>query len=749
MARYWVFHDGRVQGPVDIPSLRKIPGFTLLTQVCAEGESGWRMADEVVEIKSYFLAPPRVSSMPVDVGNTVAVPAPMPAAEPSLIETLPPMTPIQLTVESPDKGAIEPPKEAPPASGGALRVSCAICGYKNPRDVATCMKCGTPIAAASAEEKAKTPVKDEASKPIILEPAAPPSPLKTPAPTPAAAAPAAPPVDPKAGTMVEIPITRILILLVAGSLIGGLGFVGSRYWKKHHLPKAKKSVAPVVSAPVAKPVRKAVPSRHRYDHPQTKSKVPVMAQSALAEKPDADTTEAPDKSASATGSSADDQAQPSSYGVLSEAAPVRHRQAAPVNSPYAEKRRANKGLWMSQEDQAIAQVQNYRIYGGQRTIQRNTEILMQILRDREYSSAFESGKKPSLYNDVDWGAGQNAGPQYDVRLTFSGGREQDGSVRKPLKFAFLVDLERGSVEPGGDDLVRSNTMHAFFDESRIPPEERRDIAKDTEELVQAAQPGASPLALDTVARHFGETYGLPALTRVTTAYHLDILNKKIIHDKSLVSDVTPAPPKKSSPSPTRSEGAKGAAASSSGPSAASTFDFDSKNIPKKAPNKSFESLAGAVQFEMEKGSGKERTVKITVPTNAKVTRLWETVTDYDRLKQFVPDMLVSEREGQDGLAVIVHTVSLTRLLFFVFKVNMHLRVIEHPIERTLEFERIAGEFESFRGSLQIVPSGNGQNMVLHATVVPKSHVPEWALRDMAKHFLIPVLDAVRTRAENQ
>ena len=33
------------------------------------------------------------------------------------------------------------------------------------------------------------------------------------------------------------------------------------------------------------------------------------------------------------------------------------------------------------------------------------------------------------------------------------------------------------------------------------------------------------------------------------------------------------------------------------------------------------------------------------------------------LVQFVPDLLVSDREGQDGPAVIVHTVSLTRLLF--------------------------------------------------------------------------------------
>src|SRR5690348_6143510 len=66
MERFWVFLDGRVQGPVDVPALRKLSGFNLLTQVCSETSQTWRMADEVIEIKSYFLAPPRISSMPAE-----------------------------------------------------------------------------------------------------------------------------------------------------------------------------------------------------------------------------------------------------------------------------------------------------------------------------------------------------------------------------------------------------------------------------------------------------------------------------------------------------------------------------------------------------------------------------------------------------------------------------------------------------------------------------------------------------------
>ena len=131
---------------------------------------------------------------------------------------------------------------------------------------------------------------------------------------------------------------------------------------------------------------------------------------------------------------------PASYNVVDEAYPLKHRQPAPVDSKYAVKRRGDHGLWSSKEDQAIQQVQNQRIYGGQRTIRRNAEILMQILRDREYLSAFENGKRIYLFNDADWAATQTDGPVFEVQLTFSGGKEADGSSRAPLRFAFRTDL---------------------------------------------------------------------------------------------------------------------------------------------------------------------------------------------------------------------------------------------------------------------------------------------------------------------
>jgi len=759
MARYWVYIDSKIQGPVDVPALRKIAGFTLLTQVCSEGEQTWRMADEIVEIKSYFLSPPRASTLLAqaangdivrDAGPALTVIDPEPAIEaPPMVRPVldakgqePLATAMMGQVPAPTPEPVIVPFPAKESAGPlSLRQVCEKCGYKNPRDVNACMKCGSSLGDVK-ESGAPGPGTKAAEVPIPVPATKGPDPRPSPSLTPASSAAMGPTPSP----MIEIPVTRILIMVVSASVIGVLGFVGFRLAKKHAHPAkvvaAQRTMTPSTPrvAAIGKSYRRSGRTARRVRAGRTATALPGMSHNAAPVR----RTEPVAK----VSPPADDPSTSAPYRVIEEATPVRHRNPAPVDSPYAVKRRADKKVWQAQEEQAIQQVQHDRIYGGLRTIQRNADILMQILRDREYNTAFESGKRIYLYNDMDWDVSQKDGPVYEVRLTFSGGRESDGLARQPLKFAFDTDLERGSVDPGGDERIRSNTMHAFFDESRIPPEDRRAIAKDTEELVLAAQPDASPLALDTVMRHFIATYTRAALERVAGAYGLSEVLRKLKHEPKIVSDVTPAEtPAAKETDPMTGWGLP--------PSARVSPTSDKTPQPATPPaNAPLDKPAvlpkgESLEYQMTSGVGRERLVTVRARSTASAAKLWDMLTGYDQLKQFVPDLLVSEREGQDGGAVIVHAVALTRLYFFVFKVNLHLRVIEHPQQHTLEFERIAGEFEQFRGAVEISSEAAGGPSVIsfHATVVPKGVMPSWALRDMAKRLLIPLIEAVRTRAE--
>ena len=86
--------------------------------------------------------------------------------------------------------------------------------------------------------------------------------------------------------------------------------------------------------------------------------------------------------------------------------------------------------------------------------------------------------------------------------------------------------------------------------------------------------------------------------------------------------------------------------------------------------------------------------------------------------------------------MIVHAVSLTRLMFFVFKINLHLRILEHPQQHRLEFERIAGDFEKFDGYVDIGPdaAGTKSSMDLHLTLIPNSYMPAWAVEAASSIF---------------
>jgi hypothetical protein len=743
MERYWVYLDNKVQGPIEIPSLRKLSGFNLLTQVCVEGQESWRVADEVIEIKAYFAAPPRGSSLVPDtqpdlpVAEKPQIELAMPST--SVIETLPEMPGVQAGNTAPKPMATPAVQTAAQAAFGqaspaeSLRQSCATCGYKNPRDVAVCMKCGSPLKTAGApvEDKPKISLNPLPFKPERVTPA----PLS---------------VDPviveSSSPMVEIPVKRIAIILVSITLAGCVVMAVRHIWKtKHHPaialhPKVINTLPQPPAEPMSYTKKEKAAAHHKSAQtrpaPATVAALPGLSGKRHAERGTQNAEEgnfhkekqipnSESRTPHAASSVSDSQAT-ASYTVIPEAAPLKHRQSAPVDSRYAVKRRGDKSMWSGRENEAIQMVQHYRIYGGQRTIGRNNEILMQILRDREYTTAYESGKRIYLFDDVDWAVSQTGNATFEARLTLSGGKEADGSPRAPLRFAFNVDLERQTVMAGGSGLIKSNTQHAFFDESRIPPEDRRSVAKDTEELVKAAQPDASPLALETITRQYSDTYSRPALQRVADAYGLTLVSKRLAHDTVAVKDVLPD----------------------------GTLGMNGAVQPEQVSTKPVKampmSMSGTIQYGMADGNDRERLITVKAPSQASPAKLWETLTGYDRLTQFIPDLLISQREGQDGNAIIVHTVSLTRYMFFVFKTNLHLRILENTSQHRLEFERIAGDFDKFTGYVQIAPdpTGTRSTIEIHLTVVPKGHMANSIMHTMTQRFIVPGVDALRSKAES-
>ena len=55
MEKFWVFLDRRMQGPLDIAALLKLPGFHPETKVCRDGDEAWQPASEDLRLRDAML----------------------------------------------------------------------------------------------------------------------------------------------------------------------------------------------------------------------------------------------------------------------------------------------------------------------------------------------------------------------------------------------------------------------------------------------------------------------------------------------------------------------------------------------------------------------------------------------------------------------------------------------------------------------------------------------------------------------
>jgi hypothetical protein len=69
----------------------------------------------------------------------------------------------------------------------------------------------------------------------------------------------------------------------------------------------------------------------------------------------------------------------------------------------------------------------------------------------------------------------------------------------------------------------------------------------------------------------------------------------------------------------------------------------------------------------------------------------------------------------------------------------------------MEFERIAGDYESLRGSIELTtdPGTHESQILFHATVVPNGYMTNTKLESMARRLLVSQANAIRTQAERQ
>tara|TARA_B100000674_G_scaffold267434_1_gene220738 strand:- start:94 stop:633 length:540 start_codon:yes stop_codon:yes gene_type:complete len=112
-----------------------------------------------------------------------------------------------------------------------------------------------------------------------------------------------------------------------------------------------------------------------------------------------------------------------------------------------------------------------------------------------------------------------------------------------------------------------------------------------------------------------------------------------------------------------------------------------------------------------------RRLAVQLRTDQTVDDLWEVLTDYEGLSEFIPNLSSSKLIERSGNRVTLSQIGSQQLVLGLkFSAEVQLELTEHRPEGLLQFRMIKGDFRRFEGSwrLQSVPD---QTLVLYELTV--------------------------------
>ena len=108
---------------------------------------------------------------------------------------------------------------------------------------------------------------------------------------------------------------------------------------------------------------------------------------------------------------------------------------------------------------------------------------------------------------------------------------------------------------------------------------------------------------------------------------------------------------------------------------------------------------------------------VQLRTDQSVDHLWQVLTDYEGLSNFIPNLTSSKLIERSGNRVTLSQVGSQQLVLGLkFSAEVHLELMEHRPEGLLQFRMVKGDFRLFEGAwrLQSVPN---QTLVLYELTV--------------------------------
>jgi len=156
----------------------------------------------------------------------------------------------------------------------------------------------------------------------------------------------------------------------------------------------------------------------------------------------------------------------------------------------------------------------------------------------------------------------------------------------------------------------------------------------------------------------------------------------------------------------------------------------------------------AIEQTMERLPHGARRLAVQLRTPIKEAVLWDVLTDYDHLSEFIPNLasstVVARKEGR----VQLNQVGSQQLLGLRFSAQVQLELVENRAKGQLNFHMIKGDFRRFEGNWIMRDLEKGTSLFYELTVqgcigMPVGLIEQRLRDDLAANLLAVEQEALR------
>lgn len=167
-----------------------------------------------------------------------------------------------------------------------------------------------------------------------------------------------------------------------------------------------------------------------------------------------------------------------------------------------------------------------------------------------------------------------------------------------------------------------------------------------------------------------------------------------------------------------------------------------------------EDIQKDIQIQVVDLGERRRQLQGSVHIPVERERIWQVLTDYDRLAEFIPNLVESRVIGHENGRKLVRQVGSQKLLFAKFSATVVLAV-EEIFPEQLRFQKVEGDFLIFEGFWDLSVRVSGTESFLptqqtlltyHLQVKPPRRMPIGMVERRIRQDLAVNLQAIRERS---